>query len=174
MKAMNVRIEAIMKADPSIRSAGSAMLKLAESRDPADQELWREFKNGTALEGAVAKDFDVAKALKRMSKRCDELQATDPTLSRNSAIAKVAASPDPADRQLWERYKAANAPAGSGEHLVRPDYRTPSERALNELIRGLKAMHPDRRMSDSDWRREARRVQAHASPSVQALVRYRA
>jgi hypothetical protein len=86
------------------------MLKLAESRSPADQELWRSFKAGTAAPGAVAKEFDVAKALEKMGARVDQLMLADPGIkSRESAIAKIAASPLESDRRLWDRYKASGA-----------------------------------------------------------------
>jgi hypothetical protein len=175
-KAMENRIATMMKRDPNIRSTASAMLRLAESRDPADQELWRGYKTGTAPAGAVAKaedEFSVKKALKRMSKRVEEIMAADPTIrSRESAIAKIASSRDPDDRRLWQRYKSVPATDQfviSGDTHAQP--RRPSDVAFDALVTAIRASNPG--MSDATARQWARATQAHKPPSVQRLVDYR-
>ena len=109
IKAADDRIAAIQKAFPGI-SRESAMLKLASSRAPLDQKIWRDFKDGTALASSIGKDFNVEKAVKKMVARCDDIIATDCNVrSRQSALAKVASSPLEADQQLWARWKASGA-----------------------------------------------------------------
>jgi len=104
---MSDRVAEIAKAAGCTTEA--AMMRLAESRAPEDQELWRTFKENTAPASTeVGKEFDPAKSLRKMEKRVDQILATDPSVrTRESAIAKIASSRDPADQQLWARYRAS-------------------------------------------------------------------
>jgi hypothetical protein len=173
-KAMENRIATMMKRDPTIRSTASAMLKLAESRDPADQELWRGYKTGTAPAGAVAKEdteFSVKKALRRMSERVTELQTASPGLTRESAIAKVAASRAPGDRQIWDRYRKALGPMDQYVVDTSASSPRPSDIAFEALVTAIRASNPG--MSDATARQWAKATQAHKPPAVQRLADYR-
>jgi hypothetical protein len=167
-KAMEVRTAAIMKSDPSVRSPESAMLKLAESRDPQDQALWRAYKSGVMPASApVEKTINVEKTMRKVDKRIAELQAVDPSLSRLSAIAKIASSPG--DRELWERYKALGP---MDEYVTSGNTGSPSRRpsavAFEALVTAIRASNPG--MSDATARQWARATQAHKPPAVQRLV----
>jgi hypothetical protein len=108
MKAMSNRIAEVQKVFPNLSDA-SVMARIAESRAPEDQALWREYKGGVALSSSVEKSVKVKKTLKTMSARIDELMATNPSIrSRESAIAKVAVSPLSADQELWRDYRIAS------------------------------------------------------------------
>jgi hypothetical protein len=172
IKAMSSRIEAIRKADPTIRSDQHAMLKLAESRSEADQALWRAWKEGVVPASTVVKAIDPEKAIRKMSKRVDELMQYDPTIrSRESAIAKVAASTLEADQRLWQRYKAAGQAVDAGA-LLSSDVATagklsPSEHAFEQLVTALRDAYGISDMQARDW---ARRTQQHAPPQVARLT----
>jgi len=125
---MSDRVSEIAKATGC--SDEAAMMRLAESRAPEDQALWREFKlNAAPASTAVGKEYDPNKSLRKMQKRVDQILATDPSVhTRESAIAKVASSRDPADLELWQRYRASDqtidsspvAPVGKADGVPDP------------------------------------------------------
>jgi hypothetical protein len=171
VKAMSSRITEIRKADPSIRSDNHAMLRLSESRNLADQALWRGWKQGVVLASTVQKAIDPEKAVRKMTKRVDQLMQSDPTIrSRESAIAKIATSPLQANRKLWSRYKASGMAIDNSRPLP-IGKQTSSESAFEALVAAIRASNP--RLSDAQAREWARRTQQHAPPSVGRLVGYR-
>jgi hypothetical protein len=172
IKSMTDRLSEIRNACPDL-TEGAAMLKLAESRNPEDQQLWRQYKM-CAPTGAVAKeDIDVAKAIKEMAERCSQLMAADAGIrSRESAIAKVATSTDPDDLRLWARYRAAGqvapvaalpasspAPVGKGQESI----------VFDNLCRAIRDSFPG--ISSAQVRQWAQAVMAGNPPKEMLTVR---
>jgi hypothetical protein len=171
------RVAAIQKATGS--SYEGALLRLSSSRALDDQLAWLAIKHGSSV-APVEKSVNLEKAetkalkkgLKAVEKRLAEIQeAGPPGMTRASAALKLSSSTVGNDPFLWQIHKQ-NA-TGEAEHNVRPRYATPSEQALAELIRGLKASMPGRKMSESEWRKWALRTQQHRPPQTQPLVGYR-
>jgi hypothetical protein len=173
VKAMSDRVAEVQKVFPNLSEA-AVMARIAESRAPEDQQLWRQYKTGIAPSGAVAKeDIDVAKAIKKMAKRCDQLMAADPTIrSTESAVAKVAVSTDSGDQRLWARYRAAGqvaavaqlprsspAPVGKGMESI----------VFDNLCVAIRASFPG--ISSTQVRQWAQAVMAGNPPKEMLTVR---
>jgi len=108
VKAMSSRIAEIRKAFPTLSEAG-AMARIAESRSPSDQMLWRIYKSAGASTGSIEKSVKVKKTLRHMDERITEIMKVDPTVrSRESAIGRIASSRLPSDAELWRDYRVAS------------------------------------------------------------------
>jgi hypothetical protein len=175
VKAMSDRVAEVQKVFPNLSEA-AVLARIAESRAPEDQQLWRQYKTGIAPTGAVAKeDIDVAKAIKEMAKRCDQLMAADPTIrSTESAVAKVAVSTLPSDQELWRDYRAAGqvapvaalpasspAPVGKGQESL----------VFDNLCRAIRDSFPG--ILSAQVRQWAQAVMAGAPPKEMLTVRTR-
>lgn len=175
-KRVNSRIEELMAADPEVRSYASAVAKIATSRDPADQALWREYKQlSFVAEAPEPAPIEKSDALLKLEKKARKL-AKRQGLSEAVAFAKVYA--DPANAELVGANKNAhfakvNAPQFMPQVTdpmeIRPAERTgdtPNLEALRGIARAIQAEYPNRRYSD----REALAIAA-LTPKGQQLLR---
>jgi hypothetical protein len=163
---MSSRLGEIRAAEPNL-TEGAAMLKLAESRNPDDRVLWHEYKSGTAPTGAIAKEFDAEKAIKKMAKRCDELMTRDPSVrSREAAIGKVATSTDPDDQKIWHRYKQAGQVGDIAQLRSQPAEvgKSAESLAFMNLCGALQASYPH--MSVAQVRQWAEAIMRKAPPTA--------
>jgi hypothetical protein len=165
-------IEAIAKAQGC--GFDRALLTCSQSRDPADRAAWDIIKfsgsSAAPVEVEKASEKAVRKGLKRLEKRLEEIQAAT-GCSRAGAALRLSTSRSGEDPALWLLHKSQANGTTDGEHLNRPRL-SPSEQALAELIRGLKAAYPGRKMSEGEWRKAALRTMAHQPFGMQPLVNY--
>jgi len=165
--AMSKRLGEIRAVHPHI-SEGAAMLKLAESRNPDDQALWRQFKGEAVPAYTVGKAVNSEKAVRKMAKRCDQLMRSDPTIqSRESAIAKIATSRDPDDLRLWTRYRQAGQVADVAQlphSSPEPVGKAVKDVALQNMIRAIGDAYPH--LSAAQVRQWADAVMRGAPPEA--------
>ena len=109
IKSMSDRLSEIRKAHPGL-TEGAAMLKLAESRNPEDQALWREYKaRNRPCRARVEKSVKVKKTLKTMGARIDEIMSTDRHVAAESRRSRRSrARANPID-ELWRYYRIASS-----------------------------------------------------------------
>jgi hypothetical protein len=167
IKAMGDRVAEIRKVFPTLSDTG-AMARIAESRAPADQELWRAYKGGIALPSSVEKTVKVKKTLKTMNARIDQIMVADPSVrSRESAIAKVAVSRLPGDQELWRDYRIASqqAPDEALPHSEpAPVGKSAESLAFMNLCGALQASYPH--MSVAQVRQWAEAIMRKAPPTA--------
>jgi hypothetical protein len=174
IKTMDERLAEIRKADPSIRSDQHALLKLAESRNPGDFELFQSYKNGVALSSSVEKSVKVKKTLRNMGARIDEIMAADPGCrSRESAIAKVASSRLESDQALWRDYRVASQQVDQvvlREDVV-PVGKSMADLAMQNMVGAIMASYPH--LSVEAARRWAEKIMRGAPPAAALTQRTR-
>jgi hypothetical protein len=142
------RVRKLQKADTGL-SRQRAILKIAESRDPADQAAWREYKLSATVPQPAPETQAGPTIPIAVNARIEELQKADTGLSRERAVAKIAGSAKASDQELWRTYKAAPAlmPQVADAKDPRPEERTsnsPNMTSLRGIADSIRAQFPGR------------------------------
>jgi hypothetical protein len=84
----------VMQADPTIKSGDSAIAKIAISRYPEDQALWRAYKITPQAPQLASEPMPIecSPAYAKLMRKAQKLRKREPRLSEAQAFAKVAAT----------------------------------------------------------------------------------